>query len=145
MITARSSSKSPRLSRRLSSTHPHPTIESPFYVIGTFLQLQKLSLAQLENSRLAAAILLAAVVAIAAWLYSIARSPLPELDGIDLRSGISGPVSVIRDSQGVPQSKPQVSAIFFAQGYVTAQDRLFNGLMSRAAAGELSRSSAISP
>src|SRR6267154_6494407 len=85
-------------------------------------------------------ILLVALVAIAAWLYSIARSPLPELDGTISVQGISGPVSVIRDARGVPTIEAAtLNNLFFAQGYVTAQDRLFQmDLLRRAAAGELS-------
>ena len=85
-------------------------------------------------------ILLVALVAIAAWLYSIARSPLPELDGTISVQGISGPVSVIRDNHGVPTIEAAtLDNLFFAQGYVTAQDRLFQmDLLRRAAAGELS-------
>jgi penicillin G amidase len=73
-------------------------------------------------------------------LYMIARSALPELDGTISVQGISGPVSVIRDNHGVPTIEAAtLDNLFFAQGYVTAQDRLFQmDLMRRAAAGELS-------
>jgi penicillin G amidase len=85
-------------------------------------------------------LLLLIVVAIGAWLYSVARSPLPELDGTISVSGISGPVSVIRDGRGVPTIEAAtLDNLFFAQGYVTAQDRLFQmDLLRRAASGELS-------
>jgi len=80
------------------------------------------------------------VAGVAAWLYGIARSPLPELDGEVSVSGISGPVSVIRDDHGVPTIEAAtLDNLFFAQGYVTAQDRLFQmDLLRRAAGGELS-------
>jgi penicillin G amidase len=93
-----------------------------------------------SNLRWLLLILLIAIVAIGAWLYSIARSPLPELDGTISVHGISGPVSVIRDNHGVPTIEAAtLDNLFFAQGYVTAQDRLFQmDLMRRAAAGELS-------
>jgi len=79
---------------------------------------------------------LAAVV----WLTTIARSALPELDGAISVPGISGPVSVIRDGHGVPTIEAAtLDNLLIAQGYVTAQDRLFQmDLMRRAAAGELS-------
>jgi penicillin amidase len=78
-------------------------------------------------------------VIVAARLYTIARSALPEVDGTIPVSGISGPVSVIRDSHGVPTiDATTLDNLFFAQGYVTAQDRLFQmDLLRRAAGGEL--------
>jgi penicillin amidase len=85
-------------------------------------------------------ILIVAAVGGIVWLYAIARSPLPELDGTISVSGISGPVSVIRDNHGVPTIEAAtLDNLFFAQGYVTAQDRLFQmDLFRRAASGELS-------
>ena len=70
----------------------------------------------------------------------IARSSLPELDGTLAVAGLSAPVSVTRDSHGVPAIEAAtLDDLFFAQGYITAQDRLFQmDLMRRAAAGELS-------
>ncbi len=75
-----------------------------------------------------------------AWLYTIARSALPDLDGAIPVSGISGPVSVSRDSHGVPTIEAAtLDDLFFAQGYITAQDRLFQmDLLRRAASGDLS-------
>jgi penicillin amidase len=74
------------------------------------------------------------------WMLTIARSALPELDGVLPVKGMSAPVSVTRDPHGVPTIEATtLDDLFFAQGYVTAQDRLFQmDLMRRAAAGELS-------
>ena len=74
------------------------------------------------------------------WMLTIARSALPELDGVLPVKGLSAPVSVTRDTHGVPTIEATtLDDLFFAQGYVTAQDRLFQmDLMRRAAAGELS-------
>jgi penicillin amidase len=87
-------------------------------------------------------LLLAAVLAVAiiGWAMMIARSALPQLDGATPVTGLSAPVSVTRDSRGVPAIEAtNLDDLFFAQGYVTAQDRLFQmDLMRRAAAGELS-------
>src|SRR5579864_8235353 len=76
---------------------------------------------------------------VAARLYTIARSALPEVDGTISVSGVSGPVSVIRDSHGIPTiDATTLDNLFFAQGYITAQDRLFQmDLLRRAAGGEL--------
>lgn len=73
------------------------------------------------------------------WLLTIARAALPQLDGPLPVAGISAPVSVTRDSHGVPTIEATTLIdLFFAQGFVTAQDRLFQiDLLRRAAAGEL--------
>ena len=74
------------------------------------------------------------------WLYWIARRPLPQLDGSVSVPGISSKVRVVRDEHGVPTIEAAtLEDLFFAQGYVTAQDRLWQmDMMRRAAAGELS-------
>jgi penicillin amidase len=81
-----------------------------------------------------------AMAGAAGWFYWAARSALPQLDGRIEVSGLSAPVSVIRDSHGVPTIEAAgLPDLFFAQGYVTAQDRLWQmDIMRRAAAGELS-------
>jgi len=88
---------------------------------------------------LSALILLLICVAVSVWLVSIARSALPDVDGAVPAAGISAPVSVNRDNHGVPAIEAaSLNDLFFAQGYVTAQDRLFQmDLMRRAASGEL--------
>jgi penicillin G amidase len=84
-------------------------------------------------------LLLALIVGV--WgLYWMARRPLPQLDGSVAVPGISSKVRVLRDEHGVPTIEAAtLDALFFAQGYVTAQDRLWQmDMMRRAAAGELS-------
>ena len=74
------------------------------------------------------------------WLYSVARSALPQLDGSLKVAGLSAPVTVIRDGHGVPTiTAAGFDDLFFAQGYITAQDRLWQmDIMRRFAAGEIS-------
>ena len=86
------------------------------------------------------ALLLAAVAGAAVWFYSAARAALPQLDGSLAVAGLSAPVTVIRDAQGVPHiSASNLDDLFFAQGYVTAQDRLWQmDVTRRYASGELS-------
>jgi penicillin amidase len=88
----------------------------------------------------AACLLVVAVIAALWWLYWIARSPLPQLDGSVAVPGISSKVRVVRDEHGAPTIEAAtLEDLFFAQGYVTAQDRLWQmDVMRRAAAGELS-------
>ncbi len=75
-----------------------------------------------------------------AWLYSMARSVLPQLDGTAKISGLSARVTVSREGHGVPTiDAASFEDLFFAQGYVTAQDRLWQmDVMRRFAAGEIS-------
>src|SRR6266567_1316324 len=83
--------------------------------------------------------LLAILLAGIAWFLTVARSALPQMDGPLPVAGISAPVSIIRDGHGIPTIEAAtLDDLFFAQGYVAAQDRLFQmDLMRRAAVGEL--------
>src|SRR5690242_6905967 len=84
-------------------------------------------------------IVLVAILGALFWFYSVARSALPQLDGTVRVPGLSAPVRVIRDSHGVPTIEAENPGdLYFAQGYVIAQDRLWQmDGMRRFAAGEL--------
>src|SRR5437016_3929504 len=73
------------------------------------------------------------------WVYFTARSVLPQLDGSIRLAGLSAPIEVLRDAQGVPHIRAQnMQDLLFAQGYVTAQDRLWQmDITRRYAGGEL--------
>src|SRR5215467_11363007 len=73
------------------------------------------------------------------YFYWMARAALPQLDGRVSVAGLQGPVDVVRSPQGVPHvTASSLQDLFFAQGYVTAQDRLWQMDMTRrAAAGEM--------
>ena len=97
--------------------------------------------------RLFPRVLLAVLLAVAlillgavAYLYYEARSALPQLDGSLAVQDLSAAVTVIRDPRGVPAIEAKsLDDLFFAQGYVTAQDRLWQmDIMRRLAAGEMS-------
>ena len=77
-------------------------------------------------------LLLVSVCAFVLWLRSVTRTALPTLDGtihltgISGLAGVSGPVTVRRDAHGVPHiDAASEDDMFVAQGYVTAQDRLW--------------------
>ena len=74
------------------------------------------------------------------WFYRLAHGSLPQLDGAIAVSGLQAPVNVVRDAHGVPHiTAASLEDLFFAQGYVTAQDRLWQMDMTRRfAGGELS-------
>ncbi|MDP8983348.1 MAG: penicillin acylase family protein [Acidobacteriota bacterium] len=89
-----------------------------------------------KTINLSIAVLIAALLAVAYWF---AWRPLPDVSG-DLRAPVTGPATVVRDALGVPhiQAATWEDAIFL-QGYVTAQDRLWQmDALRRLAGGELS-------
>ena len=82
---------------------------------------------------------LALAAAAATWAYWRARACLPQLEGTVRISGLADRVEVWRDAHGVPHIRAQSPEdLLFAQGYVTAQDRLWQmDLSRRLARGEL--------
>ncbi|WP_276532395.1 penicillin acylase family protein [Cytobacillus horneckiae] len=78
------------------------------------------------------------IVLISANFY-LNRS-LPEIEGEISLSGLSEPVTVVRDDMGVPHiTAANNHDLFLAQGYIQAQDRLFQmDLSRRQASGQLS-------
>ena len=86
-----------------------------------------------------AGVLLLLVLAGLGWLYSVAHSALPQLDGELQVPGLGASVTILRDDHGIPTiDAASFDDLFFTQGYVTAQDRLFQmDGMRRFAAGEL--------
>jgi len=85
------------------------------------------------------ALLLIAVCAGVLWLRSAAIAALPVLDGDVHLTGLSAPVTVQRDAHGVPHIEAATEEdLFMAQGFVTAQDRLWQmDAFRRNANGEL--------
>ncbi|HUE22909.1 MAG TPA: penicillin acylase family protein, partial [Bryobacteraceae bacterium] len=73
------------------------------------------------------------------WLRAAELAALPVLDGDLHISGLSAPVTVRRDAHGVPHIEAaSQDDLFLAQGYVTAQDRLWQmDTFRRNANGEL--------
>ena len=73
------------------------------------------------------------------WFYRAVRAALPQLDGTVAVAGLSQPVTVTRDSLGVPTiTAAALNDLFFAQGYVIAQERLWQMDMTRRfASGDL--------
>ncbi len=86
------------------------------------------------------AAVLVALAGLVFYAYSLAHSALPQLDGKVQISGISAPATVTRDAHGVPTIEAaNLDDLFVAQGYVTAQDRLWQmDILRRYASGELS-------
>jgi penicillin amidase len=84
-------------------------------------------------------LLLLAAGAAVLWLRSAAKAALPTLDGEIHLAGLSAPVTVRRDAHGVPHIEAaNEDDLFVAQGYVTAQDRLWQmDIFRRNANGEL--------
>lgn len=72
--------------------------------------------------------------------YLVLRRPLPKVRGEERLPGLEGEVEIIRDALGVPHiSANSLADLYFAQGYVHAQDRLWQmELNRRVASGRLS-------
>jgi penicillin amidase len=85
-------------------------------------------------------VLIVLIAGLIGYAYFIARSALPKLDGNLPVKGLSAPVRVTRDGHGVPTIEAaSLEDLFFAQGYVTTQDRLWQmDVMRRFGSGELS-------
>src|SRR3954470_7507971 len=83
-------------------------------------------------------LLLAVIIVVAGFVWT-AKSSLPQLDGSLRVIGLKAPVKVVRDTQGMPHIRASsMEDAIFAQGYVTAQDRLWQmDITRRFAAGEL--------
>src|SRR5260221_6508410 len=72
------------------------------------------------------------VVGAGLWGYFLARSALPQLDGTLVAPGLQQKVVVTRDAHGGPAiDASSLPDLFFAQGYVTTQDRLWRMDMMR--------------
>jgi len=72
--------------------------------------------------------------------FAVVRPALPQLDNELKLSGLTSPVTVYRDASGIPHIvADNAHDLFFAQGFVTAQDRLWAmESQRRAAHGTLS-------
>jgi penicillin G amidase len=86
--------------------------------------------------RWAGTLVLIAVLVLAAavggWIYWRVHVCLPQIDGTVRLSGLLGKVEVLRDARGVPHIRAaSLEDLMFAQGYVTAQDRLWQMDLSR--------------
>ncbi|SNS37944.1 penicillin amidase [Granulicella rosea] len=73
------------------------------------------------------------------WLRRAATDALPQIDGSLAVPGLTSPVTVQRDAHGVPHLRAaSMDDLVLAQGYTTAQDRLWQmDMIRRHAAGEL--------
>ena len=68
----------------------------------------------------------AAIGVTAGWFHHAAIVSLPQVDGELHVAGLAAPVEVLRDLHGVPHiTAANLPDLFFAQGFITAQDRLW--------------------
>jgi penicillin G amidase len=109
--------------------------------VGT-AQRRRLPLLVRIAAGVAISLLIAATVGIigsVVWLKSAMREQLPLLDGQLQLPGLSAPVLVRRDGHGIPHIQAAtMEDLVEAQGFVVAQDRLWQMDMARRfAAGEL--------
>ena len=90
--------------------------------------------------RAVALTLVGIVVIVGALIAFMIRSPLPKVNGSLNAAGIHAPVTIRRDSLGIPHIEASNEAdLFFGEGFACAQDRLWQmDLLRRTAEGELS-------
>jgi penicillin amidase len=86
--------------------------------------------------------LVVALLGLAVTVVWLVRSPWPEVDGEVAAAGLAAPVEIVRDPWGVPHLFAESERdLFLAQGYVHAQDRLwqmeFNRLVASGRLGSL--------
>jgi len=84
-------------------------------------------------------LLLLAFLGFDLWFYRAVRAGLPLRDGTVRLAGLTAPVIITYDTLAVPTiSASNLPDLFFAQGYITAQDRLWQMDMTRRfASGDL--------
>ncbi len=88
-------------------------------------------------------VVIVAVVAGGSYLY-LTRRAQPQINGTLQIPGLSAPVTVIRDKNGIPHIYAgNQHDLFLAQGYVQAQDRLWQMELQRI--GVSGRLSELSP
>ncbi len=92
-----------------------------------------------RKGAVAAAVALLLIASVVLTGLILVYRPLPTIDGEFRLLGIDQRAEVLRDSYGVPHIYAQTAHdLFYLQGYVTAQDRLFQmDLYRRAGAGRL--------
>ncbi len=107
--------------------------------------IQKFNSPVLRARWILAALLILAVTAVffcwgaTLWLRHAMRTSLPQVDGTLHVAGLTQPVTVRRDAHGVPHiTAANIDDLIVAQGYVTAQDRLWQlDMLRRFASGNL--------
>jgi len=90
----------------------------------------------LKIVKISATVLAVLIVLLALLAVWAVRRPWPKVDGEIAVAGIGAPVEIVRDRWGVPHLYAETEKdLYFAQGYVHAQDRLwqmeFNRLVAR--------------
>ena len=99
-----------------------------------------------SNARVAVRVVIALLVlallvflAFDVWFYRAVQASMPRYEGSVALAGLSQPVTVAFDAQGVPTvNAATLDDLFFAQGYLTAQERLWQMDMTRRfASGDL--------
>ena len=84
-------------------------------------------------------LLLVAFLGFDFWFYRAVKNSQAQRDGVVRLNGLTAPVTVTYDSLGVPNiAAANIPDLFFTQGYVTAQDRLWQmDMLRRFTSGDL--------
>ncbi len=122
----------------MSDSHPTSSFPSPTALVQPRRKRRWPRILLWSGCGLLVLLALAPLAAVL-WLRSASKAALPQLDGDVHLAGLSAPVTVRRDAHGVPHIEAaNQDDLFVAQGYVTAQDRLWQMDASRRSSnGEL--------
>ena len=130
------------LSSHPSETGPATGSETPIRTGTPLLQARRRRIFLRTVALLTSLLVLLCVVGFFAgrhWVRQVLSDSLPQLDGSIAIAGLAAPVSVQRDNHGMPHLRAaSLDDLVLAQGYITAQDRLWQmDALRRHAAGEL--------
>lgn len=83
--------------------------------------------------------LLVLIVSVAGWVWWLLGRSSPQYEGEQRLAGLEAPVTVLRDARGVPHVYAEsLDDLLFAQGFLTAEERLWQmDMLRRMARGEL--------
>ncbi|MCU1247382.1 MAG: Acyl-homoserine-lactone acylase, partial [Edaphobacter sp.] len=110
-------------------TNPDVVPDEPLSPQEAALQANRRRLFRRIAIILATSIVLIAIIGLVLtrqWLRQTMHDSLPQLDGSISIPGLSAPVTIQRDAHGVPHIRAvSLDDLLLAQGFVTAQDRLW--------------------
>ncbi|HUP28061.1 MAG TPA: penicillin acylase family protein [Chloroflexia bacterium] len=117
-------------SRSIAVAAPEPEVETTSVVQAAPRRRFSLKRALIGIGLFALVLVLAGF----GFAYWTVQKGLPTIDGTVKMSGLSAPATITRDAYGVPHIvAANVEDLYAAQGYVHAQDRLFQMFLLRAA------------
>jgi penicillin G amidase len=125
-------------------TNPDVVPDEPLTPEEAALQLRRRRIVRRIAVILTTVLILCAIIGFVTarhWFRQSMTDSLPQLDGAVTIPGLSAPVTIQRDAHGVPHIRAaSLDDLLFAQGFITAQDRLWQmDALRRHASGSLAQ------